>query len=1065
MERVLAESELSGIEFFERGMIAARRVARIVIRHGNRVTGYGTGVLVSPRLLLTNNHVLESAGVARESTAEFEYVTSGVGAREPVVYRMEPSVFFETDSALDFTLVALEAVNAAGRSLSDRGWCPLIPGSGKALKSERVNIIQHPGGERMQVTVRENTVVAVVDSFLHYQADTNPGSSGSPVFNDLWEMAALHHAGVPAQDASGRYLLKDGSPWDGTRGTVHLIEWIANEGVRISSIVKHVNSLPFRSEERELWEQVFQRPRHVDVWDLFHSRIGPGNPSPSEGLARVPVGEDAGGAATWLFRLSFGPVAAEARQPMIQVPSQPAVSDPIPMPPLGPAATADPIVPPTGPKIADPLPGANDDFEQTFIVELALADAEAVAERLAEPIPGVERIHSEPVFQSNESFQRVRVRCTDRSRETNPFGLAESLRAGWRAKSVEPDLATEYYPVDSDRPPDAPLESTKLFGCWVGDGEPAPPDVAWALRKMRLPEAWAYSAEAGRPAMGEGIIIAQPDTGVTDHGELEGTLDKTRWLDLLDGGSPIDPLEDGLGDSPGHGTATGSVVISRGTVTQTGTGAPGIVTGSAPKANLAPIRCIESVMRITQSRVARAIEHAVDAECHVITMSLGGLWSRALSKALDYAIHRNVIVLAAAGNCVKAVVWPARFRRCIAVAGSNVHDKRWKGSSRGSAVDIAAPAQHVYRARRKPDSTDMDDVAPSEGTSYAVALTAGVAACWLAHHGRKAILDSLGDGERLQDRFSKLLKETARKPEGWKKKFGAGIVDAEALLQAPLSDPSPGAELSRGGTESEATAGDVAREFFASTLGDNIDLTEEFDAVAAAHGLEMVALALQNAVCSEPTAEAAFSVSAGLEASLARRVHRPLAEALRVQPAIGETRVEARDDDFHLDVDAEEVQQSPKEAESFRLGLEADRWRVAECLLKLREQVDTLAPGRSRASDGTIGDSRHRSRKSDHNPWVVDKKGIGVVTALDLTHDPNGGCDAGKIAEALRQHKDNRVKYIIWNRQIANFAAIDGAEPWQWRPYKGSNPHTRHIHISVRERSKLYDSDAGWKGV
>ncbi|HKV33547.1 MAG TPA: hypothetical protein VJP89_04485, partial [Pyrinomonadaceae bacterium] len=59
-------------------------------------------------------------------------------------------------------------------------------------------------------------------------------------------------------------------------------------------------------------------------------------------------------------------------------------------------------------------------------------------------------------------------------------------------------------------------------------------------------------------------------------------------------------------------------------------------------------------------------------------------------------------------------------------------------------------------------------------------------------------------------------------------------------------------------------------------------------------------------------------------------------------------------------------------------------WRVAKSLLRLREQINELAPNRSKASDGTIGDAAHASRKSDHNPWVKDGS-IGVVTAMDIT--------------------------------------------------------------------------------
>lgn len=132
-------------------------------------------------------------------------------------------------------------------------------------------------------------------------------------------------------------------------------------------------------------------------------------------------------------------------------------------------------------------------------------------------------------------------------------------------------------------------------------------------------------------------------------------------------------------------------------------------------------------------------------------------------------------------------------------------------------------------------------------------------------------------------------------------------------------------------------------------------------------------------------------------------------------------------------------------------------WRVAKSLEKLRAQINILAPDRSKASDGTIGDAAHTSRSSDHNPWVQDGS-TGVVTALDITHDPKNGVDCQKIADALVKAKDSRIKYIIWNHKIIS----SETSPWVWRKYSGSNPHTRHIHISVKSSKGLYDSEKEW---
>lgn len=134
-------------------------------------------------------------------------------------------------------------------------------------------------------------------------------------------------------------------------------------------------------------------------------------------------------------------------------------------------------------------------------------------------------------------------------------------------------------------------------------------------------------------------------------------------------------------------------------------------------------------------------------------------------------------------------------------------------------------------------------------------------------------------------------------------------------------------------------------------------------------------------------------------------------------------------------------------------------WRVAKSIETLRTELNELFPTRSRLSDGTVGDTRHANKNSDHNPWVRDGK-TGVVTALDITHDPVHGLDSEELAEALIESRDNRIKYIISNRKI--ISGVQGPQPWIWRKYGGSNPHSKHIHISVEDNKNLYDDDRSW---
>lgn len=134
-------------------------------------------------------------------------------------------------------------------------------------------------------------------------------------------------------------------------------------------------------------------------------------------------------------------------------------------------------------------------------------------------------------------------------------------------------------------------------------------------------------------------------------------------------------------------------------------------------------------------------------------------------------------------------------------------------------------------------------------------------------------------------------------------------------------------------------------------------------------------------------------------------------------------------------------------------------WRLAKGLEKLRSQVNAKWPARSKDSDGTIGDAAHASRASDHNPWVTDGT-TGIVTGMDITHDPKSGCDSYALAEQLLKAKDPRIKYVISNKKIASGNA--GPSPWKWRPYSGANPHNHHVHISVKPEKAQYDSVKDW---
>jgi subtilisin family serine protease len=327
-----------------------------------------------------------------------------------------------------------------------------------------------------------------------------------------------------------------------------------------------------------------------------------------------------------------------------------------------------------------------------------------------------------------------------------------------------------------------------------------------------VPEAWALSAAAGRPGRGAGIVVAHPDTGYTLHPRLgPDRLDLDVDRDFIDNDDDAeDPLDRGLLRNPGHGTATGSVIVG-----PAAGDAPGL--GVAPEARLLPLRAIRGVTQIFDSDVARAVDWARSRNAHVISMSLGGKGFFGLERAIQRAVDAGIIVLAAAGNFVGFVTAPASYANTIAVAGSDFADRPWEGSSRGQRVDVSAPAEAVHVAAFDFAATGDDRfvVIRNFGTSFAVAHVAGLAALWLAHHGRAELIQRYGASQLVAVFRTLLAGAAVRRPSGWDEdNFGSGVVDARALLEAEL--PAAGAVIA---TAAFAEPDDAAQRI-AALLGD-----------------------------------------------------------------------------------------------------------------------------------------------------------------------------------------------------------------------------------------------------
>lgn len=239
LERRLDGDDSVGELFLLRALLAAKPICRISVRNeAEHEISCATGFLIAPELLLTNWHVFKSPDWAVKSVAEFDYTLDVSGEPAPSFrFRLEPHRFFVSDNELDYALVAVNPLSFDGTTeLSRFGYHRLIPAPGKINEREWITIIQHPGGSRRKYAIRDNLVIhrKDEDDFMWYKSDTAQGSSGSPAFNDSFQIVALHHLGR-AHKENGKYLLQNNTWVDSLEGLDDSqIKWIANEGLRVS---------------------------------------------------------------------------------------------------------------------------------------------------------------------------------------------------------------------------------------------------------------------------------------------------------------------------------------------------------------------------------------------------------------------------------------------------------------------------------------------------------------------------------------------------------------------------------------------------------------------------------------------------------------------------------------------------------------------------------------------------------------------------------------------------------------------------------------------------------------
>jgi V8-like Glu-specific endopeptidase len=218
-EKVVGLNNLLSIGWVSRALELAACVCRV-----NTPAGPGSGFLIAPDLLLTNHHVLPDAEAAAATVAEFNYQVAWSGELEPVRrFTCDPTIFHNAPQ-LDYAIVRVNGTPGDVFGFVDlaRRAVPTV--------NDFVTVIQHPQGGPKKIAFTDNKVSAVFGDLVQYATDTEPGSSGSPVFNQDWEIVGLHHRGGGLAGPDGK-------------------KYFTNEGILIASIVRDAASFLGLSDE------------------------------------------------------------------------------------------------------------------------------------------------------------------------------------------------------------------------------------------------------------------------------------------------------------------------------------------------------------------------------------------------------------------------------------------------------------------------------------------------------------------------------------------------------------------------------------------------------------------------------------------------------------------------------------------------------------------------------------------------------------------------------------------------------------------------------------------------
>lgn len=396
------------------------------------------------------------------------------------------------------------------------------------------------------------------------------------------------------------------------------------------------------------------------------------------------------------------------------------------------------------------------------------ADERALEARLGGRDLRLNSIHSE-----DERFFLVDVPTTE------VVGLLGMLRADPRVEHAE---INQVLSLDDPRPMPVVGPAPVIPAKGPEPNDPLWPKQ-WSFRMVNAPEAWLR-------ADGSGVIVAVIDTGVAFENhkafrrveDLANTGFVTGYNFVHDNEHP--------NDDHGHGTHVA------GTIAQTTNNRRGVA-GLAPGARIMPLKVLSARGSGTVADISDAIRYAADEGAHVINLSLGGGFpSFIMQSAVSYARKKGVVVVCAAGNGGRRKVeYPAAYPGAFAVSSVGPTGELAFYSSWGKQLALAAPggdkrlggdAGGILQNTIEPGRVGVTNLyLAHQGTSMAAPHVAGTAALVIS-----AGVTATSDVESI-------LKKTTRDagPSGWDERYGHGILDAAAAVEAAHKRKSGPAQL------------------------------------------------------------------------------------------------------------------------------------------------------------------------------------------------------------------------------------------------------------------------------